>query len=79
MVDRDRDRDGKPSVVVALNDRARTWGLRAGALVKVAATALGGSGGGKDDVARAAAPTRRPHRRRSPGVERAIAQRVTSG
>ncbi|MEJ7630710.1 MAG: alanine--tRNA ligase, partial [Nocardioidaceae bacterium] len=43
--------DGKPSVVVAVNDRAREAGLRAGALVKVAAGSLGGSGGGKDDVA----------------------------
>jgi alanyl-tRNA synthetase len=43
--------DGKPAVVVALNDRARESGLRAGDLVKVAAGALGGSGGGKDDVA----------------------------
>ncbi|MDX6307423.1 MAG: alanyl-tRNA synthetase [Nocardioidaceae bacterium] len=43
--------DGKPSVVVALNDRARETGLNAGALVKVAAGQLGGSGGGKDDVA----------------------------
>jgi alanyl-tRNA synthetase len=43
--------NGKPAVVVAVNDEARTWGLSANALVKAAATALGGSGGGKDDVA----------------------------
>jgi alanyl-tRNA synthetase len=43
--------DGKPSVVVAVNDEARGWGISANALVKVAAAALGGSGGGKDDVA----------------------------
>jgi alanyl-tRNA synthetase len=43
--------DGKPSVVVALNDRAREAGLSAGTLVRLAAAALGGSGGGKDDVA----------------------------
>jgi alanyl-tRNA synthetase len=42
---------GKPAVVVAVNDEARSWGLSANALVKAAATALGGSGGGKDDVA----------------------------
>jgi len=41
----------KPAVVVAVNDDARSWGLSANALVKVAAGALGGSGGGKDDVA----------------------------
>ena len=43
--------DGKPAVVVAVNDEARAWGVSANGLVKVAATALGGSGGGKDDVA----------------------------
>jgi alanyl-tRNA synthetase len=41
----------KPAVVVAVNDEGRTWGLSANALVKAAATTLGGSGGGKDDVA----------------------------
>jgi alanyl-tRNA synthetase len=43
--------DGKPSVVVALNDEARSLGLSANALVRAAATRLGGRGGGKDDVA----------------------------
>jgi len=43
--------DGKPAVVVAVNDEARAWGVSANGLVKVAAAALGGSGGGKDDVA----------------------------
>ena len=43
--------DGKPAVVVTVNDAARAWGLSANALVKSAAGALGGSGGGKDDVA----------------------------
>jgi alanyl-tRNA synthetase len=43
--------DGKPAVVVAVNDAARAWGISANALVKAAAAALGGSGGGKDDVA----------------------------
>jgi alanyl-tRNA synthetase len=42
---------GRPSVVVALSDGARERGLSANELVKVAASALGGSGGGKDDVA----------------------------
>jgi alanyl-tRNA synthetase len=41
----------RPSVVVAVNDRARERGLAAGALVKKAAAALGGGGGGRDDVA----------------------------
>ncbi|HET9858156.1 MAG TPA: alanine--tRNA ligase [Nocardioidaceae bacterium] len=43
--------NGKPAVVVAVNDEARSWGISANALVKTAASALGGSGGGKDDVA----------------------------
>jgi alanyl-tRNA synthetase len=42
---------GKPAVVVAVNDEARSRGISANALVKAAATTLGGSGGGKDDVA----------------------------
>ena len=43
--------DGKPSLVVAVNDAGRSAGLRAGALVRTAAGPLGGNGGGKDDVA----------------------------
>ena len=43
--------DGRPTVVIAVNDAARSRGLRAGALVLAAAGALGGRGGGKDDVA----------------------------
>ncbi|UYM04824.1 alanine--tRNA ligase [Solicola gregarius] len=43
--------NGKPSCVVAVNDRARELGFSANDLVKVAAGVLGGSGGGKDDIA----------------------------
>jgi alanyl-tRNA synthetase len=43
--------DQKPSVVVAVNDAARALSLSANALVRLAAEALGGRGGGKDDVA----------------------------
>jgi alanyl-tRNA synthetase len=43
--------DGRPTVVVAVNDAGRGRGLRAGALVLAAAGALGGRGGGRDDVA----------------------------
>ena len=42
---------GKPAVVVAVNPAGQERGLSASALVKAAATALGGSGGGRDDVA----------------------------
>jgi alanyl-tRNA synthetase len=41
----------RPVVIIATNDAARQWGLRAGNLVKVAAQVLGGGGGGKDDLA----------------------------
>jgi alanyl-tRNA synthetase len=41
----------RPVVVVAVSDEGRARGLRAGALVGVAAKALGGGGGGKDDLA----------------------------
>jgi alanyl-tRNA synthetase len=41
----------RPVVVVAVSDDARARGLRAGALVGVAAKVLGGGGGGKDDLA----------------------------
>ena len=42
---------GRPVVIVATNEAARSAGLRAGALAKVAAGVLGGGGGGRDDVA----------------------------
>ncbi|RLZ02927.1 alanine--tRNA ligase [Kocuria tytonicola] len=43
--------NGRPLVVVAVNDAARQAGLAAGQLVRTAATTLGGGGGGKPDVA----------------------------
>ena len=43
--------NGRPVIIVATNDAARSAGVKAGALVKVAAGVLGGGGGGKDDVA----------------------------
>ncbi|MBU4465411.1 MAG: alanine--tRNA ligase, partial [Actinobacteria bacterium] len=42
---------GRPVVIVATNDAARSRGAKAGALAKAAAAALGGGGGGRDDVA----------------------------
>jgi len=41
----------KPSVVIATTEGARHRGVKAGELVKIAAEALGGRGGGKDDLA----------------------------
>ena len=43
--------DGKPVLVVAASDEARISGVKAGALVKIGSTILGGGGGGKDDFA----------------------------
>jgi alanyl-tRNA synthetase len=42
---------GRPVVAAAVDERARSRGLKAGELVGVAAKALGGGGGGRDDVA----------------------------
>jgi alanyl-tRNA synthetase len=41
----------KPVVVIAVNEAGRGYGLSAGTLVRTAAQALGGNGGGKPDVA----------------------------
>ena len=59
--------NGRPVVVVAVNEKGREWGVKAGELVRVAASTLGGGGGGKDDVAQGGGsdPTR---------VEEALAQ-----
>lgn len=41
----------RPVILVATNQAARDAGVKAGALVRIAAGILGGGGGGKDDVA----------------------------
>lgn len=43
--------ESKPVLVVATSEAARTAGIKAGALVKIGSTVLGGGGGGKDDFA----------------------------
>lgn len=43
--------NGRPVILVATNEGAREAGVKAGALVRIAAGVLGGGGGGKDDVA----------------------------
>jgi alanyl-tRNA synthetase len=43
--------EGKPVLVVATSEQARSGGVKAGALVKIGSTVLGGGGGGKDDFA----------------------------
>ncbi len=58
--------DEKPAVVVATTTGARERGLRAGALVKDACAALGGRGGGKDDLAQGGGSD-------STGIDKALA------
>jgi len=53
--------DQRPTVVVAVNDAGRSHGLRAGALVLAASGALGGRGGGRDDVAQGGGATLGDH------------------
>jgi alanyl-tRNA synthetase len=69
--------DSRPAVVVAVNDKAREWGVRAGELVRLAAGMLGGGGGGRDDVAQGGGsdPGRADEALRL--VEHAVGQRVT--
>jgi alanyl-tRNA synthetase len=43
--------DGKPSVIIATTESARSAGMTAGGLAKTAAGVLGGGGGGRDDMA----------------------------
>jgi alanyl-tRNA synthetase len=67
----------RPVVVVAVNDKGREWGIKAGELVRVAATVLGGGGGGKDDVASGGGsdPSKADEALRQ--VEHVVGQRVT--
>jgi alanyl-tRNA synthetase len=67
----------RPVVVVTVNDEARSWGLKAGELVRVAAGTLGGGGGGKDDIAQGGGsdPSQVDEALRQ--VEYAVGKRVT--
>ncbi|HUJ04582.1 MAG TPA: alanine--tRNA ligase [Streptosporangiaceae bacterium] len=47
----------RPAVVIALNEAARSLGLAAGALIGTATAALGGRGGGRDDIAQGGGAT----------------------
>ncbi|HEY3556590.1 MAG TPA: alanine--tRNA ligase, partial [Kribbella sp.] len=69
--------DGKPGVVVALNDTAREWRLKAGDLVRIAAEKLGGRGGGKDDVAQGGGTDATGADDALSAVEHAIGHQVT--
>jgi len=69
----------RPVVIIATNDAARQWGLRAGELVKVAAQTLGGGGGGKDDVAQGGGIDASKVGEALAKVEHAVGERVTAG
>jgi alanyl-tRNA synthetase len=67
----------RPVVVVATNDEARRWGVKAGELVRGAAKTLGGGGGGKDDVAQGGGQDAAKVGEALAGIEHAVGQRVT--
>ncbi|MCE1179604.1 MAG: alanine--tRNA ligase [Micrococcales bacterium] len=65
---------GRPLVLVATNAGARDRGIKAGALVRVAAQALGGGGGGKDDVAQGGGSDLAKAGESLAAIERAVAE-----
>jgi len=69
----------RPVVIIATNDAARQWGLKAGALVRPAAQTLGGGGGGKDDVAQGGGTDSTKIGEALAVVEHAVGERVTAG
>jgi alanyl-tRNA synthetase len=71
--------DGRPVVVVAVNEPGRQWGLAAGDLVKVAAGVLGGGGGGRDDVAQGGGTKPEAIDDALAAVRHRIGERVTTG
>jgi len=71
--------DGRPVVVVAVNDKGRERGLAAGDLVRVAAQMLGGGGGGRDDVAQGGGSKPEAIDEALLIVRNRIGERVTSG
>ena len=69
----------RPVIIIATNDAARQWGLKAGALVRLAAQTLGGGGGGKDDVAQGGGTDSTKIGEALAVVEHAVGERVTAG
>ncbi|WP_432546185.1 alanine--tRNA ligase [Kineococcus sp. SYSU DK004] len=67
----------RPVVVVATNEEARRWGVKAGELVRGAAQVLGGGGGGKDDLAQGGGQDPARIGDALAGIEHAVGQRVT--
>jgi alanyl-tRNA synthetase len=68
--------NGRPLTVVATNEAARERGVKAGELVRTAATALGGGGGGKDDVAQGGGSDPQAVDLAVAAVRRLVAERV---
>ena len=71
--------DGRPIVVVAVNEVGRTWGLAAGDLVRTAAAALGGGGGGREDVAQGGGSKPEALDDALRGIRHGVGERVTAG
>jgi len=71
--------DGRPVVVVAVNEPGREWGLSAGDLVRVAATTLGGGGGGRDDVAQGGGSKPEAVGEALSALRHRVGERVTTG
>lgn len=69
----------RPLVVVATNPTAREWGVKAGALVRLAAQTLGGGGGGKDDLAQGGGTDASKVADALRAVEHAVGETVTAG
>ncbi|GAA4354036.1 alanine--tRNA ligase [Angustibacter luteus] len=69
---------GRPVVVVATNDEARRWGVKAGELVREAAKILGGGGGGKDDVAQGGGTDAARTGEALARIEHVVGERVTA-
>ncbi|HWL96494.1 MAG TPA: alanine--tRNA ligase [Nocardioidaceae bacterium] len=69
---------GKPSLVVTVNEAARDWGLSANELVRAGAIEIGGSGGGKDDVAQGGGADLARIDAALDRIEHTVGERVTS-
>lgn len=70
---------GRPAVVVVANEEAQRWRVNAGDLVREAARALGGGGGGKPDVAQGGGSDPTKVGEALVRVEHAVGERVTAG
>ncbi len=68
----------KPAVVVATTEGARRRGLRAGELVRTASEALGGRGGGKDDLAQGGGSALEPGGRQAQAAFDAVSGAVSA-